>query len=680
MEQIRITVPGIQKSLQRYDLRKALAEYIWNGFDAGANIVELIYEANELGGIESITIIDNGDGINYNRLDRTFRPFFESEKDFAMAVKRKMSAVHGKNGVGRLTFFTFAHHARWRTVFDNGEDLFEYFIDIDKSTLNEYSSTEPKPSTEAQTMTSVEFTEIHASITDYNFEIDITEFLIKCFGWFLELNIERDFNIFINGNSLDYSGIIGDTESFYPTEYDGNMQVEFDIRYVRWQERLIDEYSHYYFIGSDNIERFKETTTLNNKGDNFYHSVYIRSDYFDMLDSLGTSLNSADENQLALPGITRNDKIYKQLRDTIDRFLRDKRKPFLKEYSDRLIEQYEQDGVFPRHNGNSWDNLRHHDLENVVRELYQLEPRIFTGLNIEQKKTFVHLLNLIIDQAEKDSLLEVLSEIINLDSSELDELAKILRITKLSNIIKTIRLIEDRYKAIEDLKHLVFNTDLRANERDHLQKMIESHYWIFGEQYHLVTAAEPKFEEALRRHTYILRGEKRDAEINHTDKNKEMDIFMVRWLKSTDVINNVVVELKHPKNILLGMDQVNQLKKYMEVIQKTPEFNANNMMWEFYLVGNRFDTSGYIEREMENARNHGEKSLIYAVNQYKIYVKTWSEIFTEFELNHSFLLDRLYEEREVLSQEEGDANSIIARQNHNTAAMPSQFSIPEDGD
>ena len=43
----------------------------------------------------------------------------------------------------------------------------------------------------------------------------------------------------------------------------------------------------------------------------------------------------------------------------------------------------------------------------------------------------------------------------------------------------------------------MFNEELGAKEIPHLQDLIENHYWLFGEEYHLVTAAEPKFEEKL---------------------------------------------------------------------------------------------------------------------------------------------------------------------------------------
>ena len=46
------------------DYKKAICEYIRNGFDARATTVKLKYEADELGNITSMSITDNGGGIN----------------------------------------------------------------------------------------------------------------------------------------------------------------------------------------------------------------------------------------------------------------------------------------------------------------------------------------------------------------------------------------------------------------------------------------------------------------------------------------------------------------------------------------------------------------------------------------------------------------------------------------
>ena len=64
----------------------------------------------------------------------------------------------------------------------------------------------------------------------------------------------------------------------------------------------------------------------------------------------------------------------------------------------------------------------------------------------------------------------------------------ILKKTSLENIIDTIKFIEDRYKVIELLKSIVYDLTKFANERDHVQKIVERHFWLFGEQYNLASA------------------------------------------------------------------------------------------------------------------------------------------------------------------------------------------------
>ena len=313
-------------------------------------------------------------------------------------------------------------------------------------------------------------------------------------------------------------------------------------------------------------------------------------------------------------------------------------------------------------------------MENLVRELYSIEPKIFAQQNVPQKKTFVRLLDLIMDAGETEKLFEILGEIVELETAEREELANQLKNTKLTNVIKTIKLIEDRYKAIGELKELVFNKELNANERDHIQKFIEKHYWIFGEQYHLVTAAEPKFEEALKRYIYLLRGEKENVSIEHIHKKKEMDIFAVRQDKQNNVVTNIVVELKSP-TIHLGQKEYLQVSNYMSVIMEQPEFNGENINWEFYLVGNRFDESKFIDNQIKNAQAHGERSLVMKVDRFKFYVKKWSEIFAEFELRHEFLDQKLQLEREKLISSATSADELICSNENNSAIQPGQVVV-----
>ena len=59
------------------------------------------------------------------------------------------------------------------------------------------------------------------------------------------------------------------------------LEHEYDVIFVQWNRSLGQEYSKFYFIDSNNKERYKEATRLNKKSDEFYHSVYIKSSFFD---------------------------------------------------------------------------------------------------------------------------------------------------------------------------------------------------------------------------------------------------------------------------------------------------------------------------------------------------------------------------------------------------------------
>jgi hypothetical protein len=61
----------------------------------------------------------------------------------------------------------------------------------------------------------------------------------------------------------------------------------------------------------------------------------------------------------------------------------------------------------------------------------------------------------------------------------MENFANILEDISLSNIIKTINLIEDRFQTIHILEQYVFNKELKANEVNDLQNLISQHYRIF---------------------------------------------------------------------------------------------------------------------------------------------------------------------------------------------------------
>ena len=121
-----------------------------------------------------------------------------------------------------------------------------------------------------------------------------------------------------------------------------------------------------------------------------------------------------------------------------------------------------------------------------------------------------------------------------------------------------------------------------------------------------------------------------------------------------------MVELKRP-TVALGETQLSQAKKYLQVIRKEDRFNMGNVKWTFYLVGNKFNTSGFLEGELENNKNYGGQHLVYWVDNgmTKIYVLKWSEIFDEFSKRHEYLLDKLKLEEELWLKQHDNADNVV---------------------
>ena len=659
---VEITSAGIRKILNKYTPERAIAEYVWNGFDAKATVVNIDFEIDnaELDTIKNIRITDNGTGICYEELPIKFKKFYESQK--RIANENNTEFTRGKNGYGRFTFYKFARFANWETRYSKDAQIMSYDIRIDSDTLKDYTTTEPLVSDDTTTGTCVVFNEISSDISSLFITKTLIPYLKAEFAWFLELKSE--YQIYINGQELDYSSIIAEQESISPIlSHNQKNNINFQCKYIRWNVKMNDEYSRFYFLNNDLELKFTKTTLLNKKGDNFWHSVIVIDDFFNEINCD----NELDDNAIQ-PKLFDNSadrKLFKELITQLNEFLKKKRRPFLKEQAEVMVTKYKNEDVFPKFGTEDWDIVRREGLENFVKELYEVEPAVFMKLNKEQKRVFLELLNLVMDSGERDSLFKILDAVVELDSNDRKEFAKILEITRLKQVVSTIKLISDRLLTLENLKKIVFNHTLQANEVRDLQSFIEKHYWIFGEEYRMVCAEEVKFEEALRKYIYILRGVSEKKYIAHPNKYKEMDLFLTLNDFRDGRPHNIVVEIKNPTTIKqLKSEQLNQLEQYMDVILKQDCFNDANEFWTFILIGQDYDD--IVGRRVINKLT----GLVQNDSNYSLYVKKWSEITNEVERRLKYLLDKLKIERATLSKSQS-LNEVMNEVSNNTAAMVS---------
>lgn len=640
----------------KYTPERAISEYIWNGFDAKATEVRVDFEVDskEFDTFKTIKVSDNGTGICYELLSTKFKVFLESQKSIVTA--RDSDITRGKNGYGRFTFYKFARFARWETKYNKDGVINSYTIKISDDDLKSYTPTLPVES-DGSTGTTVVFEAISEELTS-TFKEKLSAYLKAEFAWFLELKPE--YKIYIDNIELDYSSIIADNQTFDITI----KEHVFQCNYLRWNTKMNVEYSHFYFLNKSLDLKNSKTTLLNKKGDDFWHSVIVISDFFNEMDSdvLEDEMTTGQGN---LFESVEDRKIYKDLINQLNNFLRDKRRPFLRQQAVALINDYKEDDVFPKFGDDAWDEVRRQGLENLVKGLYEVEPAVFTKLNKEQKRIFLELLNLVMDSNERDNLFKIIDAVIELNIDDREEFARMLETTNLSHVISTIKVITNRLLLLEDLKKIVFNHELKAGEINHLQKFIEKHYWIFGEEYRLVSAEEVKFESALRKYIYILRGVSQEVFIDHPDKYKEMDLFLSGTDFRDGKPHNLVVEIKNPSTIKkLKSEQVTQIKEYIDVILSTDMFNDAHEYWSFYLIGQDYDN--IVKDDIQNA----ETGLLRRKDNHCLYVKKWSEIINDVERRLKYLLDKLQVERdklakantlpEIMSEVEQEESTIIS--------------------
>ncbi|MCW3091413.1 MAG: hypothetical protein JWP81_2482 [Ferruginibacter sp.] len=648
---VSVTNKGVESSGLAKDYKEAIAEYLWNGFDANASNVTIEFQTNAIDTLDSLAIVDNGDGINFENLNNTFGNFLDSVKSNSF---QRSSYAHGNKGKGRFSFAAFAGKAVWKTVYKDSASnkLLEYDIAITKNKKEVYKDENKKVSAKKITGTTVILQDLF-DISAYSLKDDeFKEYLAKEFGWFLFLNKDLDFSLKINDQEIGYKHLVADNDMVNLKIKDAHEQVHhFKITYIRWSQKIGDKF-YFYLLNSNKREIAKELTSYNNNAIGFYHSFYIESDFFD-------SFNPANAEQSGnLFEHTKGNPVYKTLMNRLQELVKEKQKNFLRgDAADQLILKYEREGVLPKFRNNRYDQERKSDLIEIVKTIYCIEPKIFQGLNKEQQKISVGFINLLLDTEERGNVIELVGQIVNMSSEEREELSTLLKKTTISKIAQTIGLIENRYKIVELLKTLVFDLKKFTNERDHIQKIIEGNYWLFGEQYHLVSKNEG-FDKLLSHYIAIINTAKKSGlktKINAEEKNRRPDIFICRKHSVPDILDdgnemeeNVVVELKRP-TVDIGKEQLRQIEDYFEVIINEDAFNSQKRFWKFYAISNKVDE--FTKNQYVAFKDKGKRFLVKAVANYEIYAMTWDDIFLSFRLRHQFLLEKLDFDKNVLREE-----------------------------
>lgn len=639
-QKLTISSGTIRKKLQSYTPKRALIEYIENWIDAWAKNININIVINRAlwDFVESISVEDDGKGINYDELYKTFQIYWDSEK-----IKSKhKSNLWGKNGHGRLTFFVFCGNIEWNTTYRDGMGNKQYSIKMTAWNLEWIDVPNDKTevsSTDRKTGTRVTFTSILPQLDEWYLNNDFLEELYERLSWRLVL---QGIKISINGSEVFLDSII---QADIQEEITVN-ENKFMVRLLKWSKPMKEEESRYYFLNSKREEVYKMATSYNRWWDEFYHSLYITSDYFNKFEYSDKTINNDQLGLLDTGLVNQHDKIFIDLKKELAIFVWKKRKPFIEKEAEYFLEKNFDNGNIIAKWESPLEKYGYQLIRETFKEIYLIEPKFLTLLDNKQLGVFAKLVDTVYQEWWGTKVFDILDAALGLDKEEKEIFANILKELELSNIIKTIDLIKDRFRVLDILEQFVFNEELWANEVKHLQETLSNQHWIFWEEYHLIGEAEVKFEENLRRFLWILRWEEQDiskAKMTDPDKNKEMDIFMCRMDRWSDTdnrkIKNLVIELKHPR-ITLSDKEFKQVRTYMSTVLNEDRFNGKGYEWRFYLIGNRHNSD--IATLKESAKHHGNDVILRdPTKNYTIYCKTWSDIIEENKIRLNFIRKQL---------------------------------------
>ena len=615
----------LQKVASTRDYVKALAEFVWNALDADATEVSVDLIRNALGGLESFLIRDNGTGISEKRAEHDFESLGKSWKLHASRTPVLSHAMHGKEGQGRLRFFSLAQRACWNTVYRDGKARRRLTIEINADRLDRSNVSDPEPApSDAETGTVVEL----APLKD-------------TFDWLTSEDARAEFNATFAPYVLQYPGtvIIYDGHPVEPRKtidraHEFKMRPivcpnrvvqDMSLRVIEWKARIGNR--KIYFGGESGVVLGSQAANITAPGFDF--SVYAYSPFFQEI---------ANANLLEVDGLTDPDfaHILEYIRDEVGDYFRTRQA----ERSSELIQDLKDAGVYP-YEGDPKDEVERHERQvfDIATHAVSSYSREFKKADNPLKKITLGLLREAVSH-NPESLSRILRAVFNLPRVRQDEFSDLLAKTELANIISASTLIADRVVAIKVLREIVFEPAHRRTikERGELDVLIRDNTWIFGESFHL-TMSEAGLTKIMNRVSDELALKRSKGKARKLDgRIGRIDSFMGRVVPHADRQHRefLLVELKRP-SLVVGRREVDQLEDYVNAILSQPDFINTSTFWNFYLITGEYDDV-VKERVTQKERPVG---LYLDKPNHKVWVKTWAELIWDCESRLDFVQEKL---------------------------------------
>jgi hypothetical protein len=590
---------------------EALAEIIWNGLDADATQIDVRLSHNQIG-LTSVTVHDNGTGIQHTDAYEMFRRLGGSWKKRGGYTKIKNRILHGSEGV-----------ADWKVTYQAKEGLRTYVISLLESDIRagRISDDHPAP-LGAHTGVEVTVSELHRNFQSLEAENSIQE-LSEIFA--LYLKNYRDVKISIDGRLIDPSKAIASSKSVQLSDIrDEDQTHSAEIEIIEWQTAT----NRALYLCNEHDFPFSQVSTRFHVGE-FQFSAYLKSSFIGLLHEEG-QLGLAEMNTALSAAIG-------EAYEAIKEYFKDRSA----EQARILVQEWKAENIYP------YEGEPKTSLEIAERKVFDIVATSvnnqlpdFTAAPPKSKALHLRMLRTAIERSPEELQL-ILREVLQLPQRKQEELARLLREASLSAIISAAKIVADRLKFISALEQIIFIPEMknRLKERSQLHKILADNTWIFGEEFN-ISVNDKSLTEVLRQHRKMLGDEiVIDEPVKHVSKTRGIvDLMLSRSLRRhrADELEHLVVELKAPK-IKIGTKEITQIEEYAISVANDPRFRtANGVRWNFWVLSEEVDEYGAYRMEPDGS--------IRQKDNITIGIKTWAQLIQANKARLQFFQDKLEHE------------------------------------
>ena len=602
----------------------ALAELIWNALDADSTHVAVHLEYGDLG-LKQITVSDNGHGISRHEAPKLFTRLGGSWKRRGGRTKTLQRMLHGYEGRGRFKAFALGRVADWVITYKNGEgSRLTYTVSMIESNLREIRIGEESAAHQEATGVEVRISEPHKNFRSLE-TMNSVQDLCEIFA--LYLKDYRDVRITIDGHEIDSTKAIIDSVEFDLQSVDEEDQAHsVTLEIIEWRsagKRVL-------YLCNQQGFPLSQVPTKFHVGD-FQFSAYLKSNYVSDLHQEGI-LELAEMS----PELTAS---IEEAKGRIKEYFRDRAAKRAK----YVVDRWKEDNIYP------YEGEASSPVDAVERKVFDIVAVTasdyipeFESVSQRNKALHLRMLRSAIEKSPNELQL-ILKEVLTLPKRKQKELANLLEEASLSAIISAAKIVADRLKTLHGLEAIIFDPDMksRLKERSQLHQILADNTWIFGEEFAL-SVSDQSLTNVLRKHKKLLDDATIiDQPVTHiSQKRGIVDLMFSRALRNHrgDELDHLVVELKAPR-VKLTAKATTQIKGYAFSVAEDERFRDLKTRWNFWLISNDIDT--FVKHEVRSA-NLPRGVLYQSEHQTStIWVKTWSQIFSENKARLQFFQEKL---------------------------------------